>query len=120
MARFNARYVHKVSQVCTCGHTQYGHALDEEDGKLTWGKGRCRSSATCACPMYQHPTVAVDVDLDGDALGDEGVAVERLVEAGLLCRGEKLRELRREADGKVVVFPDRSVWHSIILTPVPG
>lgn len=118
MARFNVRYIHKISQTCTCKHTQYGHAADLGDGTLKWGQGKCRSSATCTCEAYVPESEDMDIDVAGDALGDEKEFVRRLAQARVLAANTKLLELRREADGKIVVFPAKSIWHSIILTPI--
>lgn len=36
---------------------------------------------------------------------------------GVLTPGQRIRDYREERDGKIVVFPSKSIWHSIILTP---
>lgn len=117
MAKFNVRYVHKISQTCVCKHTQYGHAEDL-DGTLKWGQGKCRSSATCECTSYVPESYEMEIALTPDALGDEREFLRCLAAGHVLSAASKLRELRREADGKIVVFPDKSIWHSIILTPI--
>jgi hypothetical protein len=49
-----------------------------------------------------------------------GAALRRLVPSAL-GPGQAVRSFRREAGGKIVAFPSkRSIWWSIVLTPVGG
>lgn len=75
--------------------------------------------------------VGPDVTLDVDRLGRVAafvVADRRQLGAdlrrlGVLLPGARIREWRREATGRIVVFPAlpglSTYWHSVILTPKP-
>lgn len=115
MARFNVRYVHKVTQICMCQHTQYGHAADLGDGTLKWGEGKCRSSPSCTCEAYVPRSEMKDVDLTDLKPTDLEAIVARVLGVAW-----PVGLVRQEPDGRIVAFFEKSTYHSIILTPVPG
>lgn len=121
--RYAVRYIHKISQTCSCGHPQYGHAADQPDDKLhpqKWGEGKCRSSATCACLNFEHPHTNFELTLpEGNlAARKELLALAKeLRRAGVLGRGARLQSARQEKT-KTICWPKDSIWHSIIMIPL--
>jgi hypothetical protein len=59
------------------------------------------------------------VDLAPTDLTDRKKLAAALRRVGLLSAGEQIRDFRIEKEGRVVVFPKASIWHSIILH-LPG
>jgi hypothetical protein len=59
------------------------------------------------------------VDLSPTDLTDRKKLAAALRRVGLLSAGEQIRDFRIEKEGRVVVFPKASIWHSIILH-LPG
>lgn len=60
---------------------------------------------------YDVATVAIGCN----AFSDRKTLAKALRDAGILCAGERLREVRVEGD-RVICFPDRGIWHSLTLT----
>jgi len=124
---YRVRYVHKVSQVCTCGHTQYQHGRPvpaetaRYPGELKYGEGPCMPSCAKRCQDFEPGNVE-SFDLPQGLPGSLSVVAKVLRDAHVLGAGTRLRELRREADGSIVCFPMASSWHALICTPVgaPG
>jgi hypothetical protein len=56
--------------------------------------------------------VSLDQDINCRSLG------KILRDSKILLSGERLNSCRLEDDGRIVAFPQKSIWHSIILTPV--
>lgn len=54
------------------------------------------------------------VDLPDGAFADRNTLGAALRQVGALCKGERVREFRTEG-ARVIAFPARSVWHSIII-----
>jgi hypothetical protein len=59
------------------------------------------------------------VDLAPADLTDRKKLAAALRRVGLLSAGEQIRDFRIEKEGRIVVFPKASIWHSIILH-LPG
>jgi len=147
MAKFDVRYVHKISQTCKCGCTQYSHRRPrrQEEGPSyvgtyadgrpmvlysdVWGEGPCMNArcqpvpvgdydGTTPCLEFRHQSEEMDIDIAGDGPGDVAEMLRRLIAAKVVTGDTQLRELRREADGRLIIFPDKTIWHSIIMTPI--
>lgn len=59
------------------------------------------------------------VRLPDNAFSDRTELARALRSAGVLQSGARLREFRTEGD-QVVAFPDRGIWHSLIITNLKG
>lgn len=138
MARYDVRYVHKVSQTCMCGCPQYGHRRPGRppDGPAflgdvmrdspVWGEGACLS-ARCAstpvgdydgstpCTSFTPKSEVMEFEFPADP-SDLQVLAAALKKARIMS--EPIESARYIAEGRFVVFPKNSSWHSIILTPV--
>jgi len=55
--------------------------------------------------------------LPDGAPSDRNTLAKALRKAGALQSGERLREFRVEGD-KTLAFPDRGIWHCLVLTEV--
>jgi len=112
--QYAVKYIHKVSQVCRCGHGQYGHHdLHLVHGSM-WGHGPCGTFA-CECTEYE-PEKGERHVLPADIMnhGDVQEVARALRQARLLsCRG-RLESIRRTAD-QIVCFPLAHTCHSIII-----
>lgn len=70
---------------------------------------------------YVHKIAPRDSDvrscntIDADSFSGTGSLARALRARGLLAPGTRLRSVRREAD-RVIVFPDRGIWHSLVIT----
>jgi hypothetical protein len=62
--------------------------------------------------------IGPDVSLSPKHLEDETRLGAVLRAERVLGKGERVREYRVEPSGRVVVFPNKGIWHSIVLTPV--
>jgi hypothetical protein len=137
MAKFDVRYVHKVSQSCRCGHPQYAHRRPrvEADGPAylgdvkrdspVWGAGAC-SAARCAptpvgdcdgstpCLEYVPKSEVLEINVADLAPTDIEAIVARVLKISW-----PVNLVRREPDGRIVAFFEKSTYHSIIITPVP-
>lgn len=114
--KFTLRYVHKVSQRCKCGRTQYDHSREPRDdekarypypGQRVYGDGpyvRFHDGVQ-TCAGYEPETESIYCDA-----ADVEILAKKL--AGGKC------DVRRESDGRIVCFPRRGIWHSLIFTPV--
>jgi hypothetical protein len=60
--------------------------------------------------------VSEPIEVSGGAFSDSKTLAAALRKAKVLGAGERLRAFRVEGD-RVVAFPDRGIWHSIVLTP---
>jgi hypothetical protein len=60
--------------------------------------------------------VSGPIEVGGGAFSDRKTLAATLRKAKVLGAGERLRTFRVEGD-RVVAFPDRGIWHSIVLTP---
>lgn len=73
---------------------------------------------------YVHKISPRDTDVcECNTIADSAFADRRTLAAalrarGILVSGTRLREMRVEAD-RVVCFPDRGVWHSLVITFLP-
>lgn len=116
MSHYAVRFVHKVSQLCRCGHGRYGHHdLHLVRGSM-WGHGPC-VAFECECTEYEAEK-GERYTLPGDIVdhGDLHLVTRALRQARLLpCRG-RLDSIRREA-GQFVCFPLAHTCHSIIIRP---
>jgi len=108
--RFTLRFVHKVSQVCKCGRSQYDHSIPHPKplypGHRQYGEGpyvRFHDGVQ-TCAGYEPETEQIDLDVS-----QIGTIAKRL--AGAKC------DIRREANGRIVCFPRSGIWHSLIFTP---
>jgi hypothetical protein len=141
MAKFDVRYVHKVSQTCVCGCSQYSHRRPPtpEDGPAylgdvkrdspVWGQGAC-TSARCAaepvgdydgtkpCLEFKHESQVMEIDDAYAGVASIAEMLRKLIAAKVVTGDTKLRELRLEADGRLIIIPDNSLWSSIVITPI--
>ena len=113
---YAVRFIHKISQVCRCGHGRYGHHdLHPVHGSMH-GHGPCGTFG-CECTEYETETGerrALPADVVDH--GDVREVTRALREARLLpCRG-RLDSIRREV-GQLVCFPLAHTCHSIIIRP---
>jgi hypothetical protein len=75
---------------------------------------------------YVHKISPSDKDVAGPIyLNSKDLASKKSLSAALrkdriLGAGGSIRSFRTESGGKIVVFPNASIWHAIILTPVGG
>jgi hypothetical protein len=60
--------------------------------------------------------VSGPIEVSGAAFSDRKVLAASLRKAKVLGAGERLRTFRVEGD-RIIAFPDRGIWHSIVLTP---
>jgi len=60
--------------------------------------------------------VAGPVLIPGGAFSNKTTLAKALRYIGALQPGARLRSFRVEGD-KVIAFPDRGIWHAIVLTP---
>lgn len=115
---FRLRYVHKISQVCKCGRFQYNHSRVDDKGKRVYGEGpfvRFHDGVQ-TCDGYEPATELVDLPEEIYTTTDPRVVGKILREHKLLLTGQRLSTMRHE-DGKLVCFPQASIWHSMILWP---
>ena len=63
--------------------------------------------------------IGPDVELSPGETGDRKALAAKLRGVAILCMGQRIQHHRVELDGKVICFPQASIWHSIILTPAP-
>lgn len=119
--KYSVRYVHKVTQTCSCKHVEGSHYSYVADAKapngLQWTRGKC-TVRDCRCEGYE-PDVEHH-DLPDGVPGDRNAVTKILCEHRLLSGGQKLQEVRRNNAGQVVCFLKNSTFHSIILTRSKG
>lgn len=114
--KYRVRWVHKVTQICACSHSQGSHRalpLTPEGkyaGSAPFGEGAC----SCGCPRFESRDIG-EAELPQELPHDRKAAGAMLRLAGLLCAGQRLRAIRHEPGGRIVCFPDGgSSWQSII------
>lgn len=112
---YRLRFVHKITQLCKCGRTQYEHSREPREdeksryphkGQRVYGEGpfvRFHDGVQ-TCADYEPATELIDID------------VAHIDEHAKRLSGSKC-DVRREADGKIVCFPRSGIWHSLIFTP---
>lgn len=119
--KYSVRYVHKISQTCSCKHVEGSHYSYVADAKapngLRWTRGKC-TVRDCNCASYE-PDIEHHELPDG-VPGDRAAVTKILRECGLLNGGQKLSEVHRNNAGQVVCILANSTWHSIILTRSKG
>jgi hypothetical protein len=54
-------------------------------------------------------------DIPDGAFSDSRTLARALRDAGMLVKGSRVRGFRAEGN-RVIVFPDRGIWHSLTLT----
>lgn len=112
---YRLRYVHKVSQRCKCGRPQYDHSREpREDEKSRYPYPNQRvygdgpfvrfHDRVQTCDGYEPESELVDLD------------VTQIENEAKRMSGSKC-DVRHEADGKIVCFPRKGIWHSLIFTP---
>ena len=112
---YKLRFVHKITNLCKCGRAQFEHSreprADEKSrypykNQRVYGEGsfvRFHDGAQ-TCDGYEPEFEMIDLDV-----AQIDSIAKRL--AGWKC------DVRREADGKIVCFPRKGIWHALIFTP---